>query len=56
MTPCSNPTKPFNEPEPGPVDKRFPITVDEWQLYFIVTGAFVLVAKRLQMPRPSEID
>lgn len=51
-----NPAKPSDEPEPGPVDRRFPIAVDGWQLYFIITGAFALVAKRLQTPRSSEID
>ena len=51
-----NPAQPSDEPEPGPVDRRFPIAVDGWQLYLIVTGAFALVAERLQTPRPSEID
>jgi membrane-bound metal-dependent hydrolase YbcI (DUF457 family) len=49
-----NPAKPTDEPEPGPVDRRFPIAVDGWQLYFLLTGLFALVAKRLQTPpRPK---
>jgi hypothetical protein len=48
-----NPAKPTDEPDPGPVDRRFPIAVDGWQLYFLLTGLFALVAKRFQDPRPS---
>lgn len=55
-THVSNPAQPSAESDPGPVDRRFPITVYGWQLYLVVTGAFVLVAKRLQTPRPSEVD
>lgn len=51
-----NPAEPSAEPEPGPVDRRFPIAVRGWQLYFVLTGAFALVAKQLQTARPSETD
>ena len=51
-----DPAKPTDEPEPGPVDRRFPIAVDGWQLYFLLTGLFALVAKRLQTPPHSETD
>lgn len=55
-THVSNPAQPSPEPDPGPVDRRFPIAVRGWQLYLVLTGAFALVAKRLQTPRPSEIE
>lgn len=51
-----NPAEPSDEPEPGPVDRRFPIAVNGWQLYLLFTGAFALVAKRLQTARPPEAD
>lgn len=47
----SNPAQPSPDPEPGPVDRRFPIAVGGWQLYLVVSSAFALVAKRLQTPR-----
>lgn len=50
----ANPAQPSDEPEPGPVDRRFPIAVHGWQLYLVVAGAFTVLAKRLQTPRPSE--
>ena len=46
----SNPAQPSPDPEPGPIDRRFPIAVGGWQLYLVVVGAFTLVAKRLQTP------
>ncbi len=55
-THVSNPAQPAPEPEPGPVDRRFPIAVHGWQLYLLLAGAFALVAKRMQTPRPSEIE
>jgi inner membrane protein len=55
-THVSNPAQPSDEPEPGPVDRRFPVVVHGWQLYLVVAGAFTLVAKRLQSPRPSETE
>lgn len=50
QTHVSSPAQPSVDPEPGPVDRRFPIAVRGWQLYFVLTGAFALVAKRLQTP------
>lgn len=55
-THVANPAQPSAEPEPGPVDRRFPIAVRGWQLYLVLTGAFALVAKRFQRPRPSETE
>jgi membrane-bound metal-dependent hydrolase YbcI (DUF457 family) len=49
-THVSNPAQPSADPEPGPVDRRFPIAVQGWQLYVVLTGAFALAAKRLQTP------
>lgn len=50
-THVSNPAQPDADPE-GPVDRRFPIAVRGWQLYFVLTGAFALLAKRLQSDEP----
>ena len=52
-THVSNPAQPAPDPDPDPepVDRRFPIAVGGWQLHLVVTGAFVLVAKRLQIRR-----
>ncbi|MFW6321096.1 MAG: metal-dependent hydrolase [Halohasta sp.] len=50
----STPVQPSNEPDPGPVDRRFPIAVGGWQLYFLVVGVFTLVARRLQTPQSDE--
>lgn len=47
-THVSSPVDPSEGPERGRVDRRAPIAVQGWQLYLVVTGAFVLVAKRLQ--------
>lgn len=55
-THVANPAQPSDDPDPGPVDRRFPITIDGWQLYFLVTGAFAMVAKRFQTSRPSETN
>ena len=44
----STPVQPSNDPDPGPVDRRFPIAVGGWQLYFVCTGLFVLLARRFQ--------
>jgi membrane-bound metal-dependent hydrolase YbcI (DUF457 family) len=50
-THVGSPAQPSREPEPGPVDRRFPIAVYGWQLYLVCVGAFTLAAKRLQSPR-----
>jgi hypothetical protein len=55
-THVSNPAQPSDDPEPGPVDRRFPIAVHGWQLYLVVVSAFTLLAKRLQTPRLPETD
>lgn len=52
-THVSNPAQPSPDPDPEPVDRRFPIAVGGWQLHFIITGAFALVAKRFQSDRPE---
>jgi hypothetical protein len=51
-THVSSPVKPSADPDPGdgPVDRRFPIAVDGWQLYLVLLGAFAVVAKKLQRP------
>lgn len=53
-THVSNPAQPSPDPEPGPIDRRFPIAVGGWQLYVVLTGAFALAAKRLQTPLGGE--
>lgn len=54
-THVGSPAQPDREPDPGPVDRRFPIAVRGWQLYLVLTGAFALVARRLQTQRdPSD--
>lgn len=50
-THVSNPAQPSPDPGPEPVDRRFPIAVQGWQLYFVLLGAFAIVAKKLQTPR-----
>jgi membrane-bound metal-dependent hydrolase YbcI (DUF457 family) len=50
-THVSNPAQPDPEPDPGPVDRRFPIAVRGWQLHFLLTGVFVVAARRLQSDR-----
>ena len=55
-THVASPAQPSKDPEPGPVDRRFPIAVQGWQLYLIGLGAFTLVAKRLQSPVASGRD
>ncbi|WP_299234397.1 metal-dependent hydrolase [Natronomonas sp.] len=52
-THVDNPAQPSDEPDPGPVDRRFPIAVRGWQLYLVVTALGTLLAKRLQTPRRS---
>ncbi|MFO7926726.1 MAG: metal-dependent hydrolase [Halobacteriota archaeon] len=52
-THVSNPAQPSADPEPGPVDRRFPIAVQGWQLYFVLTTAFALVSKKLQSSADS---
>lgn len=43
-------------PDPDePVDRRFPIAVFGWQLYFVVAAAFALGARKLQGEPPREI-
>jgi len=53
-THVSSPVQPSKETSEGPVDRRFPIAVGGWQLYFLVVGAFTLLARRLQST-PEEI-
>ncbi|MFT4882849.1 MAG: inner membrane protein [Natronomonas sp.] len=54
-THVSNPAQPTDEPSPDePVDRRVPIAVQGWQLYLIVAGLFVTVAKQFQSPGVSE--
>jgi|APHM01.1.fsa_nt_gi hypothetical protein len=43
--------EPQTEPADEPVDRRLPIAVHGWQLYMIVSGLFVAVARRLQTRR-----
>ena len=50
-THVSNPAQPDPEPDPGPVDRRFPIAVRGWQLHLLLTGVFVVFARRLQSDR-----
>ena len=52
-THVASPAQPTKDPQPGPVDRRFPIAVQGWQLYLVGLGAFTLVAKQLQGPGPS---
>ncbi|WP_247002938.1 metal-dependent hydrolase [Halosolutus gelatinilyticus] len=48
-THVANPIEPTADPTPeGPVDRRFPIAEQGWELFFAVTGLFVLVARRFQ--------
>lgn len=49
-----NPAQPSPEPEPGPVERVFPIAVHGWQLFVVFTGVFVGLAKRLQSPSSGE--
>ena len=55
-THVSNPAQPSPDPSTGPVDRRFPIAVQGWQLYFVLLGVFGLVAKKLQTPRFQSDD
>jgi membrane-bound metal-dependent hydrolase YbcI (DUF457 family) len=56
-THVSNPAQPSAEPpDEGPVDRRFPIAVQGWQLYLIVAGLFVAVAKAFQSSPDSIRD
>ncbi len=55
-THVANPAQPSADPDPGPVDRRFPIAVRGWQLYLVCLGAFTLLAKWFQNPRPSEAE
>jgi membrane-bound metal-dependent hydrolase YbcI (DUF457 family) len=53
-THVSNPAQPSADPSPDqPVDRRFPIAVQGWQLYLVVAGTFAAVAKRFQSSHPS---
>lgn len=52
-THVASPVQPTEDPDPGPVDRRFPIAVRGWQLYLVALGAFTLVAKRFQSPDPG---
>lgn len=44
---------PPDDPRP-PIDRRFPVAVRGWQLFFVLAGAFVPVARRLQAPLAGE--
>ncbi len=55
-THVASPVQPSSDPQPGPVDRRFPIAVQGWQLYLICLGAFTLAAKRLQTSRSTDTD
>lgn len=56
-THVSNPAQPSAEPSPdGPIDRRFPIAVQGWQLYLVVAGLFAAVAKEFQSPRETGRD
>ena len=50
-THVGSPAQPSRDPDPGPVDRRFPIAVQGWQLFFVLTGLFALAARKLQTPR-----
>lgn len=48
-THVANPVEPTADPTPDePVDRRFPIAEQGWELFFVVTGLFVLLARRFQ--------
>jgi len=56
-TRVANPVEPGDDPGGGdadggdePVDRRFPIAVQGWQLYLVATGLFAAAARRLQRP------
>ncbi|WP_254840719.1 metal-dependent hydrolase [Natronomonas marina] len=53
-THVANPAQPSDEPGPGPTDRRAPVAVRGWQLYFVVTGLLTLGAKRLQSSPPDD--
>lgn len=55
-THVASPTQPSKDPQPGPVDRRFPIAVQGWQLYLVCMGGFTLLAKGIQSPMPSSRD
>ncbi len=48
-THVANPVEPSADPDPDePIDRRFPIAASGWELYMILSGLFVLVARRFQ--------
>lgn len=50
-THVSSPVDPSPPAGPAePIDRRFPVAVQGWQLYLILVGMFVVVAKHLQRP------
>lgn len=51
QTHVPNPVQPSSEPAPGPVERLFPIAVQGWQLYLVLTGLFAVAARKLQSPR-----
>lgn len=55
-THVASPVQPSPAPEPGPTDRRFPIAVQGWQLFLLLTGLFTVAARKLQSPRPPESD
>lgn len=50
-THVANPVQPSPEPAPGPVERLFPIAVQGWQLFLVLTGLFAVAARTLQSPR-----
>lgn len=55
-THVGSPAQPTREPTTGPVDRRFPIAVQGWQLYVVLAGLFGLVARSLQTPRHAPVE
>lgn len=47
-TQVANPVQPGLNSEPDPVDRRFLLVNQGWQLYLVLTGLFAVVAKKLQ--------
>lgn len=50
-THVANPVQPAPEPAPEPVERLFPIAVQGWQLFLVLTGLFAIAARKLQSPR-----
>jgi hypothetical protein len=52
-THVANPAQPSTDPDPGPVDRRAPIAVRGWQLFFVGAGLFTVAAKQVQRSPPE---